>query len=77
MKTNVKTRIEVIIKIIFLFILFSLPVLALAEQQIEPPPVDPVDTPIDGGLSVLLAAGAAYGVKRMRKGAKPLTPKEE
>lgn len=24
--------------------------------------------PIDGGLSVLLAAGAAYGVKRMRKG---------
>jgi hypothetical protein len=23
--------------------------------------------PIDGGLSVLLAAGAAYGVKRMRK----------
>jgi len=27
----------------------------------------PQDTPIDGGLSVLLAAGAAYGVKRMAK----------
>jgi hypothetical protein len=24
-------------------------------------------TPIDGGLSLLLAAGAAYGVNRMRK----------
>lgn len=24
--------------------------------------------PIDGGLSVLLAAGAAYGVRRVRKG---------
>lgn len=27
--------------------------------------------PIDGGLSVLLAAGAAYGVKRMRKSPTP------
>jgi hypothetical protein len=27
----------------------------------------PTNVPIDGGLGVLLAAGAAYGVKRMRK----------
>ena len=26
----------------------------------------PEDTPIDGGLSLLLAAGAAYGVKKYR-----------
>lgn len=29
-------------------------------------PPDPEDTPIDGGLSLLLAAGAAYGVKKYR-----------
>ena len=29
-------------------------------------PIDPNDVPIDGGLSLLLAAGAAYGVKKYR-----------
>ncbi len=38
------------------------PMIALAD--IEPPPPD--DVPIDGGLSLLLAAGAAYGVKKYR-----------
>ena len=28
------------------------------------------DVPIDGGLSLLLAAGAAYGVKKYRQGRK-------
>jgi len=28
------------------------------------------DCPIDGGLSILLAAGAAYGVKKYRDGKK-------
>lgn len=27
---------------------------------------DPVDAPIDGGLSILLAAGVGYGVKKAR-----------
>ena len=31
---------------------------------------DPVDTPIDGGLTLLLAAGAGYGVKKYRDGRK-------
>ncbi len=39
-----------------------------------PDPEGDPGAPIDGGLSVLLAAGAAYGVKRMRK---PPTPKGE
>lgn len=30
-------------------------------------PTAPTDTPIDGGASLLLAAGAAYGLKRLRK----------
>jgi hypothetical protein len=31
------------------------------------PPVAPTDVPLDGGASLLLAAGAAYGLKRLRK----------
>lgn len=39
------------------------------EDGANPPdPQGDPGAPIDGGLSVLLAAGAAYGVKRMRKG---------
>jgi len=55
---------KTILKTILLLIIFSIPVLALAQGA---PPDDPQDAPIDGGLSVLLAAGAAYGVKRMAK----------
>jgi hypothetical protein len=31
-------------------------------------PDDPDDTPIDGGLMLLIAAGAAYGVKNTGMG---------
>ena len=34
----------------------------------QPPPPD--DTPIDGGLTLLLAAGVGYGVKKYRDGRK-------
>jgi hypothetical protein len=44
-----------------LFIGMLLP--AISHAQIDPPP-DPIDTPIDGGLSILLAAGVGYGVKK-------------
>jgi hypothetical protein len=30
----------------------------------DPPPVE--DTPIDGGIALLLAAGAVYGIKKCR-----------
>ena len=33
-------------------------------------PDPPLDTPIDGGLSLLIAAGAAYGVKKYRESKK-------
>lgn len=29
-------------------------------------PTQPTETPIDGGASLLVAAGAAYGLKRLR-----------
>lgn len=37
--------------------------------QNDPPPFnsgDPSPIPIDGGVSLLLAAGAAYGIKKVR-----------
>ena len=48
-----------------LLLLFWALVPALSFAQTGPP-ADPVDAPIDGGLVVLLAAGAGYGVKKYR-----------
>lgn len=39
----------------------AIPMVTLAQG-----PPDPEDTPIDGGLSLLVAAGAAYGIKKYR-----------
>jgi len=43
----------------------AVPMITLAQG-----PVDTDDMPIDGGLTLLLAAGAAYGVKKYRDGKK-------
>lgn len=50
---------------LLLFMCLALPLLTLAQG-----PPDPEDTPIDGGLAILLAAGVAYGIKKYRDGAK-------
>jgi hypothetical protein len=49
-----------------LFMLICIAVPMITHAQI----IDPEDTPIDGGLTLLLAAGAAYGVKKYRDGKK-------
>jgi hypothetical protein len=46
-----------------LIILLGVLLPAISHAQVDPPP-DPIDTPIDGGLSILLAAGVGYGVKK-------------
>ena len=53
------------IKILFLAIGFAvaLPVVLNAQPM---PDSNDVDTPIDGGLTILLAAGAAFGAKKIR-----------
>ena len=57
-KTNTISRLLV------LAFCMALPLLTFAQ------PDPPEDTPIDGGLTLLLAAGAAYGVKKYRDGRK-------
>ena len=52
---------ETLYPFLFLVICLVIPMLTFAQG-----PPDPNDTPIDGGLSLLIAAGVAYGVKKYR-----------
>ena len=47
-----------------------LPCLVMAQATTVIDPGCGADCPIDGGLSVLLAAGVGYGVKKYREGRK-------
>ena len=38
----------------------------MASSQPPPPPSKPAQTPIDGGLGLLAAAGGAYAIKKLR-----------
>ena len=53
---------RIIYWLMILIFCISLPLLTFAQG-----PPDPEDTPIDGGLAVLLAAGVCYGVKKYRE----------
>lgn len=45
------------------FILSAIALLSMFLASAQPPP--PPATPIDGGLSLLLAGGAAFGLKKI------------
>lgn len=60
-------------------LIFS-PVISSAQEGDEivnldppPPPTLPVDTPIDGGLTLLITAGVGYGIKKVRDSRKQRT----
>ena len=52
--------------LILSFLIVTLPHLAIAQPDPGCDPLDPA-CPIDGGLSLLIAAGAGLGVKRLFK----------
>ena len=56
---------SILISGLLLIAVTILPFFAMAQDPGGGP-----DVPIDGGLSLLLAAGAAYGVKKYRQGRK-------
>ncbi len=58
-------RTRVIYSLLIMIFCIGLPLITFAQG-----PPDPDDTPIDGGLTLLLAAGAAYGIKKYRDGKK-------
>jgi hypothetical protein len=53
-------------KIFLVTILLISALLTVQAQNIDEPGGD-VDVPVDGGLSLLVAAGTAYGVRRIRR----------
>jgi hypothetical protein len=50
---------------LLLFVAFILPELAFSQVP-PPPPSAPTQTPIDGGLTILAAAGGAYALNKLR-----------
>jgi hypothetical protein len=49
-----------------LIVAFSGTVLAQTPADGGPAPTSPVPVPLDGGVSLLLAGGVAYGLKQLR-----------
>ena len=54
-----------IIRILCILMISSLPAMAQEEELGTEAGPDPGAVPVDGGLSLLLAAGAAYGGRRL------------
>jgi hypothetical protein len=50
--------------IIALLLVIAMPLITLANAGFDD---DVMDTPIDGGLSLLVAAGVGYGAKQLKK----------
>ena len=63
-------------RIIYMLLIITccigLPLISFAQG-----PPDPDDTPIDGGLAILLAAGVGYGIKKYRDGRKKHAAEEK
>jgi hypothetical protein len=67
-KIKAKIKSREILPVLLALAGIALPVISLAQGG----PPDPEDTPIDGGLSFLIAAGSAYGIKKYREHKKQL-----
>ncbi|MCD4794273.1 MAG: hypothetical protein K8R54_13645 [Bacteroidales bacterium] len=57
---------KTLLAIVLVFTLLVLPIL-VNEASAQPPPPPPQDIPIDGGLFLLIAAGATYGARKLYK----------
>ena len=63
---NMRTQYKkMLLSIIAMFIVTLLPMLASA--QLDGTPIVPENAPIDGGLSLLVAAGVGYGAKKLKE----------
>jgi hypothetical protein len=55
------------LSICFVLMIAGMPIMAQEEELGVEAPDPGMSVPVDGGLSLLLAAGVAYGVSRWRK----------
>lgn len=56
----------ILIRLFTLLLVICLPLLTMAQINPGCNPADPTCVPIDGGLSILIAAGVVYGIKKVR-----------
>lgn len=61
------------IRILFILMIASFPVLAQEEELGVDSAPTMGDVPVDGGLSLLIAAGAAFGSRRLLRGVRNTT----
>ncbi len=67
MKKIIKNiNIDQVIKIVYLCIVL-ISISGIIHAQPSDPGSDPDNAPIDGGLSLLIAGGVGYGVKKIRE----------
>jgi hypothetical protein len=59
-----RNKIALLTVLILGMLAFTMP--EVASAQPPPPPGKPTQTPVDGGLGLLAAAGGAYAVKKLR-----------
>lgn len=57
-----KITMDHLLPVVLTLLCIVLPLITMAQDG----PQDPEDTPIDGGLGLLIAAGAVYGVKKYK-----------
>ncbi len=57
---------KILLAFALIFTLMVLPAL-VKDASAQPPPPPPQDIPIDGGLFLLIAAGATYGARKLYK----------
>ena len=63
---KISKKITLFIIALFVLALCMLVLPDLSFSQPPPPPGKPTQTPIDGGLGFLAAAGGAYAIKKLR-----------
>ncbi len=56
-----KIKMDRLLPVVLALLCMVLPLITIAQGQ-----PDTVDTPIDGGVGLLIAAGAVYGVKKYK-----------
>jgi len=64
MEISKKTTLFIAAILVVVLCLLILPDLSFSQPP--PPPSKPTQTPIDGGLGLLAAAGGAYAIKKLR-----------
>lgn len=56
--------------LILLFVIFMISPFFMELASAQPPPPPPQDIPLDGGLTLLIVTGIAYGARKMYKSQK-------